>query len=82
MSDRFEVPIAGGFDVPLLRMARVRQNFDPSRRLSRHGASVSKLPARRGRMESEAMRDFDLKTMATESSHARRAQAGKRQKGA
>ena len=31
MSDRFEVPIAGGLDVPLPRMARVRQTFDPTR---------------------------------------------------
>ena len=31
MSDRIEVPIAGGLDVPLPRMARVRQTFDPAR---------------------------------------------------
>lgn len=31
MSDRFEVPIAGGLDVALPRMARVRQMFDPER---------------------------------------------------
>lgn len=31
MSDRIEVPIAGGLDVALPRMARVRQTFDPSR---------------------------------------------------
>ena len=80
MSDHFEVFIVGGFDVPLPRMARVRQTFDPSRRLSRHGASASKLPARYGRVESEAMRDFDLETMATESSHARRVQEGKGRK--
>ena len=72
MSDHFEVFIVGGFDVPLPRMARVRQTFDPSRRLSRHGASASKLPARYGRVESEAM--------ATESSHARRVQEGKGRK--
>lgn len=31
MSERIEVPIAGGLDVALPRMARVRQAFDPSR---------------------------------------------------
>ena len=39
MSDRFEVPIAGGLDVPLPRMARVRQTFDPTR-LDDVGAAV------------------------------------------
>ena len=39
MSDRFEVPIAGGLDVPLPRMARVRQTFDPDR-LDDVGAAV------------------------------------------
>ena len=39
MSDRFEVPIAGGLDVPLPRMARVRQTFDPTR-LGDVGAAV------------------------------------------
>ena len=31
MNDRFEVPIAGGLDVPLPRVACVRQIFDPTR---------------------------------------------------
>lgn len=71
MSDRLGVPIAGQVSAPPPCMARVRHTFDSIRRLGLLGVSVSKLPARDGRAESEALRDFDLETMVTGASYTR-----------